>query len=124
MQVNRAHGGDGRYIQHDQKIHRSVLKRLLFDQAVMQTGVARRSKTYRTYDAISAHIPPAVGARRVNYFAFARQHDGNVAQPWDALMLKENRDLELWEGSSTQVVVDSDAEFRPDWTRSTIPYTD
>jgi hypothetical protein len=120
----RIHSGDGRYIQHDQKIHRSVLKRLLYDQAVVDERVARPNN-YEPYEAINAHIPPMVGAKRINYWAFSRGDGEDDGHPWDALMLLQNRNLEMWEGSSTPVAVGNAAEFRPDWAGAfRIPYLD
>ncbi|KAJ9091188.1 hypothetical protein QFC20_007698 [Naganishia adeliensis] len=76
------HRGDGRYIQHGQKIHLSVLKRALYDQAV----TAGRQPfppvaTYAPYPTITAHLAPSPG----------------MPPTWQGLLQFANVPLALWE---------------------------
>jgi hypothetical protein len=95
----RLHAGDGRYIQHDQKIHRSVLKRLLYDKAVIDELLPRpNNANYRPFGTPKAHLPPSLGAESINYWNVGRLDGNNDDLSWDALLLSQNRNLDLWEG--------------------------
>lgn len=80
----RPHLGDGRYILQDQKIHLSVLKRALIDQAVNRGAVPPPPiRDYAPYPTINAHLAPSPG----------------IPQTWDTLLHISNRPLPLWEVS-------------------------
>lgn len=79
---NRPHRGDGRYIQHGQKIHLSVLKRALYDQAVTAgRQLFPPVATYAPYPTITAHLAPSPG----------------MPPTWQGLLQFANVSLALWE---------------------------
>jgi hypothetical protein len=53
---------------------------------------------YRPFETIKAHLPPSAGAESIHYWKVDRLDGNSDDLSWDALLLGENRNLDLWEG--------------------------